>query len=251
MSKYRGIDLHSNNCVVVVSDEDDRICCEKRVPNELAKIVALLEPFRTDLVSVAVESTFNWYWLVDGLRAAGFDVKLVNTAAIVEYEGLKYRGDEHDARHLAHLLRLDLRRAVRDLARKRLQLVRTRTIHILALETLYARQTGGRLGGSAAKALDVEDVARWEWSDDATLAAQVMQAPFEDLDPAFHGLYGHTLPMPPENKPESLPDPAERTHDELVTEVNQLRMEVAYLKKLRALVQAQQQQRTTTRKKRK
>jgi transposase len=74
------------------------------VPNELAKVLALLEPFRDDLVSVAVESTFNWYWLVDGLRDAGFDVKLVNTAAIVQYEGLKYSGDvkwTHQSRHFA------------------------------------------------------------------------------------------------------------------------------------------------------
>jgi transposase len=183
MNKYSGIDLHSNNCVVVVCDEEDRVCCERRVPNDLAKVIALLAPFRDNLVSVAVESTFNWYWLVDGLRAAGFDVKLVNTAAIAQYEGLKYSGGEHDARHLAHLLRLNLLRfgyafepewrAVRDLARKRLQLVRTRTTHVLALETIFARQTGGRLSGSMAKALDVEDVARWGWSDDVTLTAQV------------------------------------------------------------------------------
>jgi transposase len=59
------------------------------------------------------------------------------------------------------------------------------------------------------------------------------------------------MPIPPDTKPDSPPDPAGRTHDELVAEVSQLRMEVAYLKKLRALVQAQQQQRATTRKKRK
>jgi transposase len=153
------------------------------VPNDLAKVIALLEPFRDDLVGVAVESTFNWYWLVDGLQAAGFDVKLVNTAALVQYDGLKYSGDQHDARHLAHLLRLNLLhfgyafppewRAVRDLARKRAQLVRTRTTHVLALETLSARQTGGRLSGGAAKALDIEDVARLGWPEDVTLAAQV------------------------------------------------------------------------------
>lgn len=84
MSKYSGIDLHANNCVVVVSDEEDKICCEKRVPNELSKVLALLEPFRDDLASIAVESTFNWYWLVDGLRAAEYDVKLVNTAVIAQ-----------------------------------------------------------------------------------------------------------------------------------------------------------------------
>jgi transposase len=183
MNKYSGIDLHSNNCVVVVSDEEDHVCCEKRVPNDLPKVVALLEPFRAELVGIAVESTFNWYWLVDGLRAAGFEVKLVNTAAIVQYEGLKYSGDEHDARHLAHLLRLNLLRfgyafdpewrAIRDLARKRLQLVHTRTTHVLALETIFARQTGGHLSGEKAKALDIEDVAKWGWQDDVTLAAQV------------------------------------------------------------------------------
>lgn len=183
MNKYSGIDLHSNNCVVVVSDEEDHMCCEKRVPNDLAKVIALLEPFRAELVGIAVESTFNWYWLVDGLRAAGFEVKLVNTAAIVQYEGLKYSGDEHDARHLAHLLRLNLLRfgyafdpewrAIRDLARKRLQLVHTRTTHVLALETIFARQTGGHLSGDKAKALDIEDVAKWGWQDDVTLAAQV------------------------------------------------------------------------------
>lgn len=59
------------------------------------------------------------------------------------------------------------------------------------------------------------------------------------------------MPIPQETKPEFCPDATERTHDELVTEVNQLRMEVAYLKKLQALVQSQKQQRATARKKRK
>jgi len=29
-----------------------------------------------------VESTFNWYWLVDGLQAAGLPVRLANPAAM-------------------------------------------------------------------------------------------------------------------------------------------------------------------------
>lgn len=190
MNQYSGIDLHSNNCVVAVIDEHDRVCCQKRVPNDLAKVVALLEPYRDTLVGVAVESTFNWYWLVDGLIEHGFKVKLANTAAIAQYDGLKYSGDEHDARHLAHLLRLNLLRfghvfppewrATRDLARKRLQLVQSRTEHVLALETLYARQTGGRINGNAVKQLTLDQVVQWGWLDDATLAAlanlQMVQA---------------------------------------------------------------------------
>jgi hypothetical protein len=38
--KYCGIDLHSNNSVVVVSDEEDRIVFSKRLPNDLAQILS-------------------------------------------------------------------------------------------------------------------------------------------------------------------------------------------------------------------
>lgn len=192
MNKYSGIDLHSNNCVVVIVDENDKVCCERRVANEASQVIALLEPFRSELKGVVVESTFNWYWLVDALLGAGFEVKLANTAAISQYEGLKYSGDEHDARHLAHLLKLGLlkfgyifppeMRAARDLARKRLQLVRTRTLHVLALETMVARQTGGHLGGNAAKRLRVAELDQWGWPDDVTLAAQANVETIEAME---------------------------------------------------------------------
>ena len=106
--KYSGIDLHSNNSVVVVSDESDRIFVSRRVPNSLPAVLAVLEPHREELVGVVVESTYNWYWLVDGLQAAGYRVHLANPAAIKRYEGLKRSGDEADAAYLAHLLRLGL-----------------------------------------------------------------------------------------------------------------------------------------------
>ena len=97
--KYSGIDLHSNNCVVTVMDDSDRVVVEKRLPNDLAKIVGVLAPWREEIAGVAVESTFNWYWLVDGLMAEGFKVHLVNTLAIKKYDGLKHSGDQTDARY--------------------------------------------------------------------------------------------------------------------------------------------------------
>ncbi|MGU8077106.1 hypothetical protein [Burkholderia pyrrocinia] len=42
---------------------------------------------------MVVKSTFNGYWLVDDLMAAGFDIRPANTAAIEQYEGLKQAGD--------------------------------------------------------------------------------------------------------------------------------------------------------------
>ena len=83
MGLYCGIDLHSNNHVMTVIDEGDRRLYERRLPNDLAITKAALEPFRAQLVAVAVESTFNWYWLVDGLMDAGYEVRLVQSGAVV------------------------------------------------------------------------------------------------------------------------------------------------------------------------
>ena len=106
--KYSGIDLHSNNSVITVIDETDRVMAEKRLPNDLTKILAFLAPWKCELAGVVIESTFNWYWLVDGLQAAGFTVHLAHTTAVRQYDGPKHSGDETDARHLAQLLRLGI-----------------------------------------------------------------------------------------------------------------------------------------------
>src|SRR5689334_22266909 len=71
MKKFIGIDLHSNNSVVVVSDEADRVMFRKRMANDLKLIEAALAPHRDETVGVVIESTYNWYWLVDGLMDAG------------------------------------------------------------------------------------------------------------------------------------------------------------------------------------
>jgi len=182
MKKFSGIDLHSDNSLVVVSDEEDRIVYQRRLPNDLAGIVQALAPHREELIGVVVESTFNGYWLVDGLMEAGYRVHLANTAAIKKYEGLKYSGDAADAAYLAQLLRLGLlpegyiypreARAARDLGRKRLQLARCRTAQILAIENILARQTGGRMRSNEIKRLTAEGVEALGFSADVTLALQ-------------------------------------------------------------------------------
>ncbi len=165
--KHCGIDLHSNNSVVVISDEEDRAVCERRVPNDLAQILALLAPHREELAGVVVESTYNWYFLVDGLMDAGYRVHLAHPSAIKKYEGLKYSGDFADAAYLAHLLRLGLlaegyiypreERAARDLARKRMQLVRYCTAQVLSIENIVVTaQQVEALGFAPDVALAVE-----------------------------------------------------------------------------------------------
>jgi transposase len=164
MRLYGAIDLHSNNSVVVVIDEKDRVKYERRLPNNLPVILGHLASYRENIQAVAVESTYNWYWLVDGLMEAGYDVRLVNTVAVKVYDGMKYTDDEHDARHLAHLLRLGIlptgyiypkeERAVRDLLRKRAQLVRCRTAQVLSIENLVARNNGQRITKEDVQRMD-------------------------------------------------------------------------------------------------
>lgn len=191
MTCYSGIDLHSNNSVVLVSDETDRVAYQRRLPNELAKILAALEPYRGELAGVVVESTYNWYWLVDGLQAAGYRVHLANPAAMKRYEGVKHSGDETDAAYLAHLLRLGIlptgyicppdERAVRDLARKRLQLVRTRNAQVLAVENIVARQTGAGISANAVKRLQSETVEALGLPEDVTPAVAANVAVIQTL----------------------------------------------------------------------
>ena len=144
MNHYCGIDLHSNNHVVVVIDDGDKRVYEKRLRNDLDLTLKALAPYRKSLIGIAVESTFNWHWLVDGLQEAGFQLKLVNTAAVKQYDGLKYSDDQHDAFWLAHIMWLGIlptgtiypkeQRATRGLLRRRLSLVRsasTRSVRAL------------------------------------------------------------------------------------------------------------------------
>ena len=73
---YGGIDLHSNNNVVALTDETDRIVYRKRLANDAQIVLAVLEPYREAITGLVVESTYNWYWLVDALMAALITVTL-------------------------------------------------------------------------------------------------------------------------------------------------------------------------------
>ena len=192
MRLYAAIDLHSNNSVLCVLDETDRIVFCKRLPNDLAAIEKALRACPGEIVGVAIESTYNWYWLVDGLQDAGFTVHLVNTCAVKQYEGLKHSGDFEDARHLAHLLRLGIlptgyiypreERALRDLLRKRSQLVRQRTSQVLSQQNLMARNLGAHASGNEVKCWDDADIERLPLLPEQALAMKANLAVMGCLD---------------------------------------------------------------------
>jgi len=152
---FCGVDLHSNNAMYVIADGRDKQRLAKRLPNQLPLVLDALEPFRKQLRVVAVESTFNWYWLVDGLMEHGYPVVLANPSEMEQYHGIKEADDLTDAAFLARLARLNILptgyiypkedRPVRDLLRRRMLLVQQRTAIVLSLQNLATRQSGQSL----------------------------------------------------------------------------------------------------------
>lgn len=159
---YAGIDLHSNNNHIGILDQNDKRIFHKQLPNLPDVILSELEPFKQDLVGVVIESTFNWYWLVDILMENGFKVHLANPSGIQKYKGLKHSDDRYDSFWLAHLLRLGILpegyiypkedRPVRDLLRKRMHYVQLRSSLIISLQAILYRNCGSRLATAKIKA---------------------------------------------------------------------------------------------------
>jgi len=108
MILYTGFDLHSSNMYLGICDESGKRVFKKRLHNDPEIVLDTLKPFKSDIVGIVVESTYNWYWLVDLLMADGYTVHLANPAKIQRYSGLKYADDEHDAFWLAEMLRLGI-----------------------------------------------------------------------------------------------------------------------------------------------
>ena len=166
--------------MIVLLNEQDEVIYRKRLANDLPTILEQLAPYHTEIKGLVVESTYNWYWLVDGLMGADYQVHLANPAAMQQYSGLKYTDDHSDARWLAHLLRLGVlpegyiypkaERAVRDLLRKRVHLVRQHTANVLSVQNILARNTGARFSGKRIQALTKQELTTWLADETQVLA---------------------------------------------------------------------------------
>jgi len=187
-----GIDLHSNNVMIGIVDQDGRRLKHQKLACDLPEVERFLRPYKSRLKSVAVESTYNWYWLVDGLKARSYPVVLANPAKIDQYSGIKHADDQNDAYFLAELQRLNILptgyiydpqvRPVRDLLRRRILLVHQRTALILSFKSLYTRTTGQPMTLSRLKTLEpAQAVALYEHPANQ-LIARVQKEHIEQLN---------------------------------------------------------------------
>jgi transposase len=204
MGLHCAVDLHGNNGFYAVVDENGRRLMSKRLPNSLPEILTVLSPYRDRLEhGIVVESTFNWYWLVDGLEANGYRPRLANPAAAEQYNGLKNTDDKTDAFFLAEMSRLDIlpegfiypkeERPVRDMLRRRLLLVRHRTAHILSFQNLVARERGEEISANRIMKLWPEGVKQFFEDDRLVLMGQTNIEAIRFLTKQIHMLENTVL----------------------------------------------------------
>jgi transposase len=192
MPLYTGFDLHSTNAYLGIIDGDGKRIWRKKLRNDPSLILAELSQFKRDIVGVVIESTFNWYWVVDLLQEEGYKVHLANPSRIQQYSGLKHGDDEHDAFWLAEMLRLKIlpegyiypkeQRPLRDLLRKRSHLVKLRTSLIVSLQNILARNIGKSMNTDHIKALRTDHVTPlFSGNDDLSLAGKVSKDAIDSL----------------------------------------------------------------------
>ena len=196
MKIYAGIDLHSNNSFVALINEENKVIYKKKLPNELEFLLEELKPYQNFIEGIVVESTYNWYWLADGLQEAGYKVHLANVVANKQFSGIKHTNDESDAMWLANLLRLNIlstghiypkeKRGVRELLRKRLILVHQQTACLLSIQGMITRYENVQVSGRKIKYSSSKEIMNLVQDENVKFAAQsqfkVLNCLMEQID---------------------------------------------------------------------
>jgi transposase len=176
--------------VAILNDKLERVAGQ-RLNNSLDEVLRMLSPYRGEIAGIAVESTFNWYWLVDGLMDAGYRLHLANTCKMKQYDGMKYKDDRHDARWLARLLALGIlpvghiypqeERPLRDLLRRRSFLVKKRSSMLISMRGAFECRTGMRATADDIKTWTEDDLKHLLSDPDIRLGLSCLVAPIKAM----------------------------------------------------------------------
>jgi len=132
-----GIDLHARNMYICVMNREGKKLLHQNIKgNNFDYFLQIAAPYIHDL-TVACESTFNWYWLADACMLNNIKFVLGHALYMRAIHGTKTKNDRVDSEKIAHLLRSNMlpeghscspeKRPVRDLLRRRSILVRHRS----------------------------------------------------------------------------------------------------------------------------
>ena len=180
---YCGIDLHTRTSQLCLTDGKGNKVEEANLPNNLSQILGFLQPFGKD-IQIGIESTINWYWIVDGLQEAGYDVKLGHTLGLFMITGAKIKTDRRDAFKLAKYLRLEEfpqayiypkeKRPLRDLLRRRIGLVEQRASCYRSLRIQLMRYNLNTYTLTQLKHIDEEDLSQLPIPDELDMYCKMI-----------------------------------------------------------------------------
>ena len=167
-AEFVGIDLHRRRSVICRMSSDGEVLDEVRIDNDREVLVGEVAKAGRG-AHVGLEATYGWYWAVDALQAAGFEVALAHPKGLKSFEGRRVKTDWADARELADLLRLGRfprayiapveLRELRELVRHRDKLVRVRTAQKASVHAVLGKcgvipELGDMFGPGGQKILD-------------------------------------------------------------------------------------------------
>lgn len=134
--EYIAMDVHKRYSVVRIEDAAGELLEERRLAHQEGALRAYFET-RAKGSPVAIETTGNWYWVVDEVEAAGQRPRLVNAWLAKRMMGQIHKSDRLDCRGLNRLQRSGTLPTVwiapselrdrRELPRTRMMLVAMRT----------------------------------------------------------------------------------------------------------------------------
>jgi transposase len=102
MKYFTGCDAHKKYSVFATIDEECKIHGTKRVEHDRDDFRSFVRALPMD-TPVAVESTGNWYWMIDEIERAGHQPLLVHAAKAKLMMGQINKTDKLDSQGLATL----------------------------------------------------------------------------------------------------------------------------------------------------
>jgi len=167
---YGAVDLHSSNCYCGIIDDADRWVTHRRVANRIEEVRDFFGEHKEELKGIVMESTYNGYWLMDGLMESGYNVRLANPSKMGDYDGLKNPNDKTDTRWLAKMFRLGILpecyiypkkdRPMRDLLRRRTLFISARTKILVSMEHQFQTWLCAKMGKRHLVELTPEELYR-------------------------------------------------------------------------------------------
>ena len=153
---YVGVDLHKRTSWFCILDSNGKKVKDKNINNQIEELEKFIKKIPKPF-SVAVESTYNWYFFIDLIEPFAEKVYLANSYSLKAFAEQHKKNDKIDAHLIADVLYKGFlptvmiadkhTREIRELLRSRMKLVADRSRNILRLGSLIDKLgvSSGRL----------------------------------------------------------------------------------------------------------